>query len=116
MTLHAALPVPIPAVIHVIAAVPTNIPEGQRTTPAAKPVQLSAGRLAVTVKTVLQEAVLTPILMPALPNAELVIIVPIIAGPDKSLFLALQIITKYACLLPNAAPDVIPASIILIVP
>ena len=93
-----------------------NAPAVQKTIPVHTLLQLSAGRLAVTVKTVLQKAVLTPVLMPALPNAELVIIVPIIAGPDKSLFLALQIITKYACLLPNAAPDVIPVSIILIVP
>ena len=46
--LPVGLPVPIPAVIPVIAAVPTNVPAVQRTIPAAKPVQLSADRFAVT--------------------------------------------------------------------
>ena len=46
--LPAGLPVPIPAVIHVIAVVPTNVPAVQRTIPAAKPVQLSADQSVVT--------------------------------------------------------------------
>ena len=46
--LPVVLPVPIPAVIPVIAAVPTNVPAVQKTIPAAKPVQLSAGQSVVT--------------------------------------------------------------------
>ena len=46
--LPAGLPVPIPAAILVIAAVPTNVPAAPRIIPAAKPVQPSADRFAVT--------------------------------------------------------------------
>lgn len=116
MTLHVGLPVKILADTPVIVVVPTSVLAVQKTIPVHTLLQPNVGRPAVTVKTVPQEAVLTQVLMPALPNAELVIIVPITAGPDKSLCPALQIITKYAYLLRNAEQDVILASIIPIVP
>ena len=45
--LPAGLPVPIPAVIHVIAVVPTNVREGRRTTAEAKREQPNAGQSVV---------------------------------------------------------------------
>ena len=117
MTPHAVLPVPIPAVIPVIVVVPTNVPAGLKTTLVHTPQQPNAAQLAVTVKTVLPEAAITQVHTPDLQNAEAAITVPIAAVPErKAAFPALAIMCQLGFLQPNAAPDVIPASIILIVP
>ena len=115
VTRPAALPVPIPAVIPVIAVVPTNVPAGLKTTLVPMPARLSAVRLAVTAKTVLPEAAITQVHTPVLPSAEAVITAPIPAVPDRSQYLVLQIIIKYASLQLNAGRDVIPANITPIV-
>ena len=116
VTRRAALPVPIPAVIHVIDVVPTNVPAGQRTIPARTLQQLSAVRLAVTVKTVLPEAAITQVLMPVLPSAEAVITVPIPAVPVRSPCLVLGMKTKSVFLIPNAEQAVTNVNITLTVP
>ena len=112
----AVLPVPILAVTHVIAVVPTNVHAVQRTIPDPMPAQLSAVRLAVTAKTVLQEVRLIPVIMSGRPNAVAAILVPTTAGPEqKAAFPAQVIIFQPELLLPNAAQDAMNADIILIV-
>ena len=115
MTPHAVLPAPIPAAIPVIVVVPTNVPAGLKTTLVHTPQQPNAAQLAVTVKTVLPEAAITQVHTPVLPSAEAVITAPITAVPDRSQYLVLQIIIKYASLQLNAGRDVIPANITPIV-
>ena len=83
-TLPAALPVPTLAAILVIAVVPMNVPEGQRTTAVLMLQQPNAGQLVVTVKTVLPEVPHIPVLMSDLPNAVTVIPVPIPAVPVRN--------------------------------
>ena len=114
--LPAGLPVPTLAVIPVIAVVPTNVPAGLKTTLVPMPARLSAVRLAVTAKTVLPEAAITQVHTPVLRNAEAVITVPIPAVPDRSQYLVLQIIIKYASLQLNAEQAVTNVNIIPIVP
>ena len=75
MTHPEVLPVPIPAVTPVTDVVPTNAHVVPRTIQALMPQRPSAGQHAVTAKTVRPAVHLTPVLMPELPNAELVIIV-----------------------------------------
>ena len=116
MTRPAVLPVQIPADTLVIAAVPTSVQEVQRTTAVLMLPRPNAERLVVIVKTALPEAAIIQVLMPDLRNAEAVITAPIPAVPDRSLFLALQIIIKCAFLQPNAEQAVIPANIIRIAP
>ena len=116
MTRPAALPVKTLADTPVIAVVPIHAPVVPRTIRALMPQRQSADQHAVTAKTVLQEVRLTQVLMPALPNAELVIIVTTPAGPDKSLFPALLHIIKSEYLLRNAAILVMNVNITQIAP
>ena len=115
-TLPAALPVPTLAAILVIAVVPMNVPEGQRTIPAPMLQQPNAGQPVVTVKTALPAVLLTPVLMPELRNVVPVITVPIPAVPVRSPCLVPLLIIKYAYLRPNAAQAVTNVNIILTVP
>ena len=114
--LPAALPVPILAVTPVIAAVMILVLAAQRTIPVLMPVQPNADRLVVTVKTVLQEVVLTPVHTPVLLSAEAVITAPIPVVPVRSLYLVLGMKTEYAFLPPNVEQAVTNADIILTVP
>ena len=116
MTIQAALPVPILAVTPVIAAVMILVLAAQRTIPVLMPVQPNADRLVVTVKTVLQEVVLTPVHTPVLLSAEAVITAPIPVVPVRSLYLVLGMKTEYAFLPPNVEQAVTNADIILTVP
>ena len=114
--LPAGLPVPTLAAILVIAVVPTNVPEDQRTIPAPMLQQPNAGQPVVTVKTALPAVLLTPVLMPELRNVVPVITVPIPAVPVRSPCLVPLLIIKYAYLRPNAAQAVTNVNIILTVP
>ena len=115
-TLPAALPVPTLAAILVIAVVPMNVPEGQRTIPAPMLQQPNAGQPVVTVKTALPAVLLTPVLMPELRNVVPVITVPIPAVPVRSPCLVLGMKTKSAYLQQNAEPAAMNANITLTVP
>ena len=116
MIRHAALPVPTLAAILVIAVVPMNVPEGQRTTAVLMLQQPNAGQLVVTVKTVLPAVPHIPVLMSDLPNAVTVIPVPIPAVPErKAAFPAPAIMCQLGFLQPNAVPVVMNADIIRIV-
>ena len=115
-TLPAALPVPTLAAILVIAVVPMNVPEGQRTIPAPMLQQPNAGQPVVTVKTVLPEVPHIPVLMSDLPNAVTVIPVPIPAVPVRSPCLVPLLIIKYAYLQQNAEQAVTNVNTILTVP
>ena len=108
--------VPIPAAIPVIAVVPMNVPEGQRTTAAPMLQQPNAGQPVVTVKTALPAVLLTPVLMPELRNVVPVITVPIPAVPVRSPCLVLGMKTKSVFLIPNAGHPAINANITLTVP
>ena len=114
--LPAGLPVPTLAVILVIAVVPMNVPEGQRTTAVLMLQQPNAGQPVVTVKTVLPAVPHIPVHTPVLPNAEAVITVPIPAVPVRSLCLVPLLIIKYAYLQQNAEQAVTNVNTILTVP
>ena len=108
MIRHAALPVPIPAVIHVIAAamIPVH-PEHLKTTPAPMLQQPNAGQPVVTVKTVLPAVPHIPVHTPVLPNAVAVITAPIPVLPaQKAAFPVPETMSPHAFLLLNAAQDV----------
>ena len=108
--------VPIPAAIPVIAVVPMNVPEGQRTTAAPMLQQPNAGQPVVTVKTVLPAVPHIPVLMSDLPNAVTVIPVPIPAVPVRNPCLVPLLIIKYAYLQQNAEQAVTNVNTILTVP
>ena len=114
--LPVGLPVPTLAAILVIAVVPMNVPEGQRTTAVLMLQQPNAGQLVVTVKTVLPEVPHIPVLMSDLPNAVTVIPVPIPAVPVRNPCLVPLLIIKYAYLQQNAEQAVMNVNIIPIVP
>ena len=117
MIRHAALPVPILAVIPVIAAAMIPVrPERQKTIPAPMLQQPNAGQPVVTVKTALPAVLLTPVLMPELRNVVPVITVPIPAVPVRSPCLVLGMKTKSAYLQQNAEPAAMNVNIIPIVP
>ena len=90
MTRLAALPVPIPAVIPVIAVVPTNVPAALNTTLVLMPARRNAGQAVITAKTALPEALHTPALMPELPSAAVAITVMTPVLTVLNLFPALQ--------------------------
>ena len=116
MIRHAALPVPIPAVIPVIAAVPTNVPADLNIIPVLMPARLSAGQLAITVKTALPAVLLTPVHTQVLPNAEAAITALILALPEqRAAFPAPETTSPRVFLQPSAEPAVMNADIILIV-
>ena len=100
--LPAGLPVPTLAVIHVIVAVPTNVPAALNTIPVHMPARPSADQLAITVKTALPEVLLTPVHTPVLPNAAAVTTaqIPVLTVLNRSLALGMK--TKSAYLQPNA--------------
>ena len=107
MIRHAALPVPTLAAILVIAVVPMNVPEGQRTTAVLMLQQPNAGQLVVTVKTVLPAVPHIPVHTPVLPNAVAVITAPIPVLPaQKAAFPVPETMSPHAFLLLNAAQDV----------
>ena len=116
MTRPEVLPVLIPAVTPVIVVVPTSVLAVPRTIRALMPQRLSAGQHAVTAKTVLLEVRLTPVLMSGLPNAEVAILAPTHAVPDKSPCPALLLKTKFVSLLQNAEHLVMNVNITQIAP
>ena len=119
MIRHAALPVPIPAVIHVIAAamIPVH-PEHLKTTPVPMLLRPSADHAATGVKTVRPARPIGTVLMSDLPNAEAAILVPIpvlrvpVAEPA-----VLPVMTRFMSVRPNAAQAVTAVrSIITLIP
>ena len=91
-TVQELLPVPIPAVTPAIAAAMIPVRPGLlKTIPDLIQQQPSAGQDVTDVKTVLPAALLIPVLMSDLPNAELVMLVMILVNPVRSPCLALPI-------------------------
>ena len=113
---RAVRPAWITAVIPVTVVVPIHALPDPRTIPAPWPDIPNAARLVTDVKTVLREKLIIPALMSALPNAVLVMLVPIPAGQALNPSPVLLLRIKSGFLLPNAAPVVMNANITLIVP
>ena len=119
MIRHAALPVPIPAVIPVtdVAMIPVR-PERQKTIPVPMLPQPSAVRAATDVKTVRPARPTGTVLMSVLQNAVAAILVPIpvlqvpVAEPA-----VLPVMTRFMSVRPNAAQAVTAVrSIITLIP
>ena len=106
MIRHAALPVPIPAAIHVIAAAMIPVrPEHLKTTPVPMLLRPSAVRAATGVKAARPVQVpLIPVLMPRLPNAAAVIdaptVVPAVPVAEPA---ARPVMTRFMSVRLNAA-------------
>ena len=117
MIRHAVLPVPILAVIPVIAAAMIPVrPERQKTIPVPMLLRPSAVRAATGVKTVRPARPTGTVLMSGLPNAEAAILVPIPVLPaQRAVFPAPETTSPRVFLQPNAVPAVMNADIILIV-
>ena len=119
MIRHAALPALISAVTPVIAAamIPVRL-ERQKIIPVPMLLRPSVDHVVTGVKAVRPVQVpLIPVLMPRLPNAEVVITALILAVPERKAALPAQVIMyQRGFLLPNAVPAVMNADIILIVP
>ena len=119
MTRHAALPVPIPVVIPVIAAAMIPVrPERQKTIPVPMLLQPSAVRAATGVKTVRPARPIGTVLMSDLRNAEAAILVPIpvlrvpVAEPA-----VLPVMMRFMSVRPNAAQAAMDVrSIITLIP
>ena len=119
MTRHAALPVPIPVVIPVIAAAMIPVrPERQKTIPVPMLLQPSAVRAATGVKTALPEKLIGTALMSDLRNAEAAILVPIPVLPVPVAEPAvLPVMTRFMSVRPNAVQAVTAVrSIITLIP
>ena len=116
LTVPAPHPALTPAVIPVTVVVPIPVLPGPRTIPVLWPDTPNAARLVTDVKTALPAVRLIPVLMSDLPNAGLVMLVPTPAGRVLNPFPVLQPKTRFGFLPPNAAPAVMNANIILIVP
>ena len=119
MIRHAVLPVPILAVIPVIAAAMIPVrPERQKTIPVPMLPQPSAVRAATGVKTVRPARPTGTVLMSDLPNAEAAILVPIPVLPVPVAEPAvLPVMTRFMSVRPNAAQAVTVArSIITLIP
>ena len=119
MIRHAALPVPIPAVILVIAAAMIPVrPERQKTIPVPMLLRPSADHAATGVKTVRPARLTGTVLMSDLPNAVAAILVPIpvlpvpVAGPA-----ARPVMTRFMSVQLNAAQAAMDVrSIITLIP
>ena len=119
MIRHAAFPVPIPAVIPVIAAAMIPVrPERQKTIPVPMLPQPSAVRAATGVKTVRPARLTGTVLMSDLQNVVAAILVPIpvlpvpVAGPA-----VLPVMTRFMSVRLNAAQAVTAVrSIITLIP
>ena len=119
MIRHAALPVPIPAVIHVIAAAMIPVrPERQKTIPVPMLPQPSAVRAATGVKTVRPARLTGTVLMSDLQNVVAAILVPIPVLPVPVAEPAvLPVMTRFMSVRPNAAQAVTAVrSIITLIP
>ena len=103
-------------VIPVIVVVPIPVLPVPKTIPVLWPDTPNAARLVTDVKTALPAVRLIPVLMSGLPNAGLVMLVPTPAGRVLNPSLVLRPKTRFGFLLPNAAPVVMNANIIRIVP
>ena len=117
MIRHAVLPVPIPAVIHVIAAAMIPVrPEHLKTTPVPMLLPPNAVRAATDVRIVHPAKLTGTVLMSDLRNAVAVITALILAVPERKAALPAQVIMyQRAFLLPNAVPAVMNADITPIV-
>ena len=119
MIRHAVLPVPIPAVIHVIAAAMIPVrPERQKTIPVPMLLRPSAVRAATGVKTVRPARPIGTVLMSDLLNAVAAILVPIPVLPVPVAEPAvLPAMTRFMSVRPNAAQAVTAVrSIITLIP
>ena len=116
LTVPAPHPALTPAVIPVTVVVPIPVLPGPRTIPVLWPDTPNAARLVTDVKTALPAVRLIPVLMSDLPSAEAVMLVPTPAGRVLNPFPVLQPKTRFGFLPQNAAPAVMNANIILIVP
>ena len=117
MTRHAALPVPIPVVIPVIAAAMIPVrPERQKTIPVPMLPQPSAVRAATDVKTVRPARPTGTVLMSDLPNAEAAILVPIpVLQAQRAVFPVPETTSPRVFLQPSAGPAAMNADITPIV-
>ena len=109
-------PVPMPADIPVTAVVPIPVLPVLKTIPAPWPDIPNAVHLVTDAKIVLPAALLIPVLTSGLQNAVLVMLVPIPVGQVLNPYPVLRPKTRFGFLLPNAAPVVMNANIIRIVP
>ena len=118
MIRHAALPVPILAVIPVIAAAMIPVrPEHLKTTPVPMLLRPSAVRAATGVKTVRPARPIGTVLMSDLLNAVAAILVPIPVLPaQRAVFPVPETTSPRVFLQPNAVPAVMNADITLTVP
>ena len=117
LTVPVLPPVPMPADIPVTAVAMTIVrPERLKTIPVPYLLIPNAVHLVTDVKTVLPEVLLIPVLTSDLPNAGLVMLVPIPVGQVLNPSLVLRPKTRFGFLLPNAAPVVMNANITQIVP
>ena len=118
MIRHAALPVPILAVIPVIAAAMIPVrPERQKTIPVPMLLQPSAVRAATGVKTVRPARLTGTVLMSVLQNAVAAILVPIPVLPaQRAAFPVPETMSPRVFLQPNAEQDAMNADITLTVP
>ena len=119
MIRHAALPVPIPAAILVIAAAMIPVrPERQKTIPVPMLLRPSAVRAATGVKTVRPAKLTGTVLMSDLRNAVAAILVPIPVLPVPVAEPAvLPVMTRFMSVRPNAAQAAMDVrSIITLIP
>ena len=117
LTVPVRPPVPMPAVTPVINVVMTIVrPEHLKTIPVPYLLIPNAEPPVSVVKIVLPAVRLIPVLMSDLPNAGLVMPVPIPVGQVLNPSLVLQPKTRFGFLLPNAALVVMNVNITQIVP